>query len=734
MNPSQTPLPRIFVQIPCYRDREGQWTIKDLFDKARHPERVFVGVCWQLDPETDQDCLALPPPRPEQVRRVDFLASEAQGLGWARLQAQGLWQGEEYTLQIDSHMRFAQDWDEKMLEELAACPSRWPVLTIYPASYWPPDRLEENTDILHAVQGIKDFPPSGIPRFTVHWAPQEAPIDAPKPTACLAGGFVFGASRMIQDVPSDPEIYFEGEEPNLAVRLFTHGFDLFSPRTTLIYHYYRRSDSRRPWDDANPATPNAHSLQRMRRLLEPRPGDAEILGRFGLGPVRSLEEYELFAGVDFRAKSIATYAYHYPFVYTDEMAEALAEAIPLVPTADTELFLLGDAGVLFSARQGHFHGLSPLATWCWCALESGGGLDELIAKLAEQAGLGLEAARQRFLSQICHWQSMGVLAEGTRLVPAGLRQEANDPPKPKIHWPVLPPLRLEPVERRYRLLDMDVRVLCYGSLYAELAEAVCGHLHPAPTAGGKAGQTLQLLGVAGFHYVVRNDLYPPDLTRTPSALAGLLVHSLEKAAEESPSSLLHVRGGLVEADGEAMLILGADGALLAGLLALSPETAAGMAERAILACPELLAGTKIQLGREACQACRIPLPIAVPEPVFQSLRGEIPALEGLLDIGGDKWLPFPALLAKPPCRVGKLVALRGAEDGQTRMEGLQGVEALRLLIEASTSAPQPATVEDAAGLIGWLDGLACYELSVADREQAVALLAGLMHQPCRFPA
>ena len=39
----------IFVQIASYRDPECQWTVKDLFDKADHPERVYVGIFWQIN-------------------------------------------------------------------------------------------------------------------------------------------------------------------------------------------------------------------------------------------------------------------------------------------------------------------------------------------------------------------------------------------------------------------------------------------------------------------------------------------------------------------------------------------------------------------------------------------------------------------------------------------------------------------------------------------------------------
>ena len=34
----------IFVQIASYRDPELQWTLKDLFEKAKRPENIFVGI------------------------------------------------------------------------------------------------------------------------------------------------------------------------------------------------------------------------------------------------------------------------------------------------------------------------------------------------------------------------------------------------------------------------------------------------------------------------------------------------------------------------------------------------------------------------------------------------------------------------------------------------------------------------------------------------------------------
>ena len=91
-----------------------------MFEKAENPDRVFVGISWQFDLEIDGDCFNVET-RPDQVRRLDFHARESRGVCWARAQSQRLWNGEEFTLQSDSHMRFVPAWDRILLEMCEAC-------------------------------------------------------------------------------------------------------------------------------------------------------------------------------------------------------------------------------------------------------------------------------------------------------------------------------------------------------------------------------------------------------------------------------------------------------------------------------------------------------------------------------------------------------------------------------------------------------------------------------------
>ena len=296
---------RIFVQIPSYRDPECQWTLKDMFEKATNPERVFAGVVWQYIPEEDDHCFVVET-RPEQVRIKRFYAQSSRGVCWARSQAQRLWHGEEYTLQIDSHMRFEPDWDQKLLHICHQTGSAKPVITCYPPSYTPPDRLETGWIL---SMGARGFDKNGI--LKMEGRPirlDQAPASPIRGVFCAAG-FLFAPSAIIQEVPYDPNLYFFGEEITLAVRLWTHGWDLFYPNMPIIYHDWERERRKTHFDDCTdwPAM-NSRSFSRVHYLLgHQQPSDPvaiKDIERYGLGTVRSLEEFQRYSGVDFVNKTV----------------------------------------------------------------------------------------------------------------------------------------------------------------------------------------------------------------------------------------------------------------------------------------------------------------------------------------------------------------------------------------------------------------------------------------------
>ncbi|TYZ63956.1 hypothetical protein PybrP1_000220 [[Pythium] brassicae (nom. inval.)] len=134
----------IFVAIPSYRDPECHHTVDDLLRKASHPGRVHVGVCLQQSADDGEDdpreYFAREYSRTQvRVRWMDY--RQAAGPCVARAEAQNLWEGETFYLQIDSHTRFRRGWDAFLIAELAKCPSAKPILTTYPLGYTLPNNV-----------------------------------------------------------------------------------------------------------------------------------------------------------------------------------------------------------------------------------------------------------------------------------------------------------------------------------------------------------------------------------------------------------------------------------------------------------------------------------------------------------------------------------------------------------------------------------------------------------------
>ncbi len=315
-------LPKIFVQIASYRDAECQWTVRELFKNAAHPQRLNIGICWQYHPVEDKDLLVIDEAYAPQVRLMKIESKDSQGACWARHQVQKLWQGEEYVLQIDSHMRFEPAWDEKLITMLAKCPSEKAVLTSYPCAYLPPDKLAKST--IQLLTAYKFDENDGILRFMGSIRGKNNSVPLPIQGMFVSGNFLFGKSQMIKDVPYDPYLYFYGEEISLAVRLWTHGYDIYHPNENVLFHYYKEAGdktNRTHWNDHDKwHVLNGRAIKRLEYLLgaeEKQNADVLIdIEKYGLGNVRTLQQYQEVAGVNFKDKLLSPAALQCDF-FTD---------------------------------------------------------------------------------------------------------------------------------------------------------------------------------------------------------------------------------------------------------------------------------------------------------------------------------------------------------------------------------------------------------------------------------
>ncbi len=300
---------RIFVQIASYRDPQLVPTIKNMIENAKKPKNLVIGICRQYHPEDGFDSLD-EFKGDKRFRVVDVLYSESKGVCWARNQVQQLYGGEEYTLQIDSHMRFEKDWDDtliKMVKQLQKKGFEKPLLTGYVSSFNPENDPAER--IREPWRMVFDrFIPEGAVFFLPETIPGWDKLKEPIPARFYSAHFAFTLGKFSEEVQHDPEFYFHGEEISIAARAYTHGYDLFHPHKVLIWHEYTRKGRTKQWDDDKQWVDKNNFAHKKNRSLFGMDGEENMNhGKYGFGKVRSLRDYEKYSGLLFSKRAVQQY-------------------------------------------------------------------------------------------------------------------------------------------------------------------------------------------------------------------------------------------------------------------------------------------------------------------------------------------------------------------------------------------------------------------------------------------
>lgn len=295
----------IFIQIASYRDPELVPTIQDMIFRAKHPENLTFGICWQYDESEPIDMFD----DDQRFKIAKYHYSESQGLGWARAITNSLYTGEKYTLQIDSHHRFVDGWDEIVLEDFsnALQESTKPVITTYCTPFDPTkDRSTWNPlpSLMSQYEFSSDKLLMSMPWYIQDYKERTKIIKA----RTISGHFYFTWGQFVNDVPYDPDIYFGGytEETTLSLRAFTHGYDFYSPYRTVMWHEYTRNYRPKHWEDHGKESKtkktsgerDVFARQKTRQLFGNEDNGIDM-SIYGLGTERTLRDYEIYGGFDF---------------------------------------------------------------------------------------------------------------------------------------------------------------------------------------------------------------------------------------------------------------------------------------------------------------------------------------------------------------------------------------------------------------------------------------------------
>jgi len=253
------------------------------------------------------------------------------------------YRGEDWFLQLDSHMDFGRDWDERLIGQARALRGgRDVVLTTYPSAFVfegsTPVPKPITTKVLACVvkPGTR-FPAEGA---VLAFEAQPVETDETLPGFHVGAGCLFASGNFALEIPYDPAFYFHGEEQGIALRLYTRGWDIFHPPGMPIYHLYMEAKTGAPprplhWDEAEDAkrkvkwrTLEERSGARLWQLVSGRP-----LGAYGLGGARTVADFAKFSGVDYENRRIAPHAYRPQPVRSSGFRASMSLATTLQPNS-----------------------------------------------------------------------------------------------------------------------------------------------------------------------------------------------------------------------------------------------------------------------------------------------------------------------------------------------------------------------------------------------------------------
>lgn len=312
---------KIFVSIASYRDDQCSDTLTNVIKQADRPEDLHIFICQQNE-LIDEDCLARTKKSTAKIHIERLPSTQAKGPVWARSRIQRYWSGEEYYLQIDSHTRLIKSWDTILINQLNMCTNpEKSILTQYPLEFnnvskqFRNDPIKEKWNMGKQRNGlyIQKIGKEGFTRIQSDYT--QDIVRQPYKSIGWAAGFSFSKGTIVKDVPIDPYLYlFFGEQMDMAIRAYTHGYDLYSPTQTIAYHIYSRDHRKTFWELIHQKPLEILSrfriyvkLGMIRKRNIPKEYRSILidLDKYNLGHERTLEEYEKEAKINLREEELS---------------------------------------------------------------------------------------------------------------------------------------------------------------------------------------------------------------------------------------------------------------------------------------------------------------------------------------------------------------------------------------------------------------------------------------------
>jgi len=331
-------------------------TLKSIFENAKNPERITVGLVEQNEP-SDKFCLEsycasygkqftmgiscadlyvgldildrkvirndfvkvflkeemAKCPHANQINPVNFFYVNAKGPIKARSIARKALGNEEFCLQIDAHTEFVPEWDEVVKEDWEKTDNEFAVLSAVP-----PPVSEKGA---YSLGGDKH---GRVPRqckiryrdnkFPDYESPADGyaeGLDRPLLSHGYSGAFAFSKCHLEESAPHDPFLEFAMpiEQFSRYARFWTRGYDTYTPTQNVVFHNYDDQENGHggnEWFKRQKDRFRKASILRVKTALQLPEGDSSPaaqsnLGIYGIGRRRSLEQLSEFTNLDLKS-------------------------------------------------------------------------------------------------------------------------------------------------------------------------------------------------------------------------------------------------------------------------------------------------------------------------------------------------------------------------------------------------------------------------------------------------
>jgi hypothetical protein len=206
----------IFVMIPAYRDPVLLDTLKQIFNNADYPERIYVAVGAQYDDEIPMPDLS--EFNSKQLRILSIHPENRPGVYRLRHLLNKLYANEDYYLSIDSHTDLEESWDTNLIRILES-QKEYKSIIVAEETH---ENLEEGY-YEKLRMGIDDS--NEFPRIVMkEWYPAKYDKGSLPEVSYLQAGMFFTRGQFAREIRWGQYWQNDQEEPFLSYETFMLGW------------------------------------------------------------------------------------------------------------------------------------------------------------------------------------------------------------------------------------------------------------------------------------------------------------------------------------------------------------------------------------------------------------------------------------------------------------------------------------------------------------------------------